>query len=96
MGDKPPGTADAIWLISRDASTSDYIVLYYDARKISRVYEMSFSDSTWKIWRNSPGFSQRFEGTLGEESNLIEAYREKSNDGLTWEHDFDVTYTRVK
>ncbi len=95
MGNKPSGTPDAIWLVSRDASTSNYIVLYYDTRKVSRVYEMSFSDRTWKIWRNSPGFSQRFAGKLSEDDNLITAYWEKSSDGLTWEHDFDVTYTRV-
>ncbi len=96
MGNKPPGTPDAIWLVSRDASISNYIVLYYDTRKVSRVYEMSFSDRTWKIWRNSPGFSQRFEGKFSEDGNRITAYWEKSSDGLTWEHDFDVTYTKVR
>jgi hypothetical protein len=96
MGNKPPGTPDAMWLISRDESTSNYIVLYYDTRKVSRVYEMSFSEGTWKIWRNSPGFSQRFEGKFSDDGNRIVAYWQKSSDGSTWEHDFDVTYTRVK
>jgi len=96
MGNKPPDTPDAMWLISRDESTSNYTVLYYDTRKVSRVYEMSFSDGTWKIWRNSPGFSQRFEGKFSEDGNSITAYWEKSSDGSTWEHDFDVTYRRVK
>jgi|SRR6185503_13822196 len=96
MGNKPPGTPDAMWLICRDESTSNYTVLYYDTRKVSRVYEMSFSDDTWKIWRNSPGFSQRFEGKFSDDGNSIVAYWEKSSDGSTWEHDFDVTYTRVK
>jgi hypothetical protein len=96
MGNKPPGTPDAMWLISRDESTSHYTVLYYDTRKVSRVYEMSFSDGTWTIWRNSPGFSQRFEGKFSEDGNSIVAYWEKSSDGSTWEHDFDVIYTRVK
>jgi hypothetical protein len=95
MGNKPPGTPDAIWLISRDESTSNYIVLYFDTRKVSRVYEMSFLDRTWKIWRNSPGFSQRFEGKFSEDRNIITAYWEKSSDGSIWEHDFDVTYARV-
>jgi hypothetical protein len=43
MGIKPSGTPDAIWLISRDESTPNYKVFYYDSRKVSRVYEMSFS-----------------------------------------------------
>jgi len=96
MGNKPPGTPDALWLISRDESTPNYIVLYYDARKVSRVYEMSFSDGTWKMWRNSPGFSQRFEGKFSHDRNTIAAHWEKSSNGSTWEHDFDVTYTKVR
>jgi hypothetical protein len=96
MGNKPPNTPDAIWLISRDASTPNYTVLYYDARKVSRVYAMSFSEGTWKMWRNSPDFSQRFEGKVRDDGNTITAYWEKSSNGSTWEHDFDVTYTKVR
>src|SRR6185503_2504507 len=44
MSSQPLGTPDAIWLIGRDASTPNYMVLYYDNRKVSRAYEMSFSD----------------------------------------------------
>ena len=96
IGSKPPGMPDAMWLVGRDESTSNYIMLYYDTRKVSRVYEMSFLDGTWKIWRKSPGFSQRFEGKFSEDGNIITAYWEKSSDGSTWEHDFDVIYTRVR
>ncbi len=95
MGSRPLGTPDAIWLISRDASTPNYVVLYYDNRKVSRVYEMSFLDGTWKMWRNSPDFSQRFEGKVSDDGNTITAHWEKSSNGSTWEHDFDVTYRKV-
>lgn len=96
MGNKPPGKPDAIWLISRDESTTNYTVLYFDARNVSRVYEMSFLDGTWKIWRNSLGFSQRFEGKLSDDGKIITASWEKSSNGSNWEHDFNVTYTRIK
>lgn len=95
MGDKPPSPPDAIWLISRDESTPDYTVLYYDSRRVSRVYEMSFSDDVWKMWRKSPGFWQRFEGKLSNNGDTITAHWEKSSDGTKWEHDFNITYTRV-
>ena len=53
----------ARWLIGRDDSVPDYKALYSDTRGVSRVYEMSFSaDGVWKLWRDSPGLSQRFEG----------------------------------
>ena len=96
MGNKPPDTPDAMWLISRDEAAPNYTMLYYDARKVSRVYEMSYADDTWKIWRNSPGFSQRFAGKFSDNGDIITAHWEKSSDGSTWEHDFDVTYTRIK
>jgi hypothetical protein len=96
MGAKPPTTPDAIWLIGRDESTPNYIVLYYDSRKVSRVYEMSFADGVWKIWRNAPGFSQRFEGKMSADGNAIKADWEISEDGKQWEHDFSITYTRSK
>jgi hypothetical protein len=96
MGNKPSGTPDAVWLISRDESTQNYTVLYYDTRKVSRVYEMSFLDDEWKMWRNSPDFSQRFEGKFSDDRNIITARWEKSTNGSTWEHDFDVKYTKVR
>ena len=96
MGSQPRGTPDATWLIGRDESSPNYRVLYYDNRKVSRVYEMSFSDGTWKMWRNSPDFSQRFEGKLSEDRNTITAHWQNSSDGMSWEHDFDVTYTKVR
>ena len=94
MGDKPPRTPDAIWLISRDESTPDYTVLYYDSRSVSRVYKMSFSESVWRMWRESAGFWQRYEGKLSKNGNTITAHWEKSSDGTKWEHDFNITYTR--
>ena len=57
---------------------------------------MSFSEVTWKLWRNSPNFSQRFEGKIGKDGNTITAKWEKSTDGAKWEHDFDVTYIRKR
>ncbi len=96
MGDKPPSPPTAIWLIGRDESRPDYTVLYYDARSVSRVYEMSFSESVWKMWRESPGFWQRYEGKLSNDGDTITAHWEKSSDGTAWEHDFDITYRRIR
>ena len=95
MGDKPPGSPAALWLISRDEAAPDYSVCYYDSRSVSRLYKMSFSDGVWKMWRNAPGFCQRYEGTVGNNGNSITALWEKSGDGARWEHDFTVTYTRI-
>jgi hypothetical protein len=70
-------------------------VLYYDSRSVSRIYEMSFSGSVWKIWRQAPGFWQRYEGKVSNDGKTITAHWEKSSDGTRWEHDFGVMYTKL-
>ncbi len=94
QGGKRPTPPDAIWLIGRDESSGKYEVLYFDARGVSRIYQMSFEGSVWKMWREAPGFSQRYEGKLSEDGNIMSGHWEKSSDGLNWEHDFDITYTK--
>ena len=95
MGDKPAGPPADQWLISRDESAPNYSVFYYDSRSVSRVYDMSFSEGVWKMWRNAPGFCQRYEGIMSKNGKTITARWEKSADGAAWEHDFDVTYTKI-
>ena len=87
-------TAHATWLIGHDHESPNYTVLYSDDRRISRVYEMSFVGRTWKIWRNTPGFMQRFEGTFSKDKNTITGAWSKSSDGQEWAHDFDLVYKR--
>ena len=95
MGDGQPSPPAAVLMIGRDDAAADYTVLYYDSRGVSRVYAMSFADGVWKMWREATGFSQRFEGAISQDGATIAAHWEKSFDGATWEHDFDLTYTKV-
>ncbi len=69
-------------------------------RGVARVYKMSLADGVWKLWRDEPDFSpldfrQRYTGTFSEDGATIVSAWEISHDGTTWEHDFDLTYTRV-
>lgn len=85
----------ATWIIGRDDSEPDYHVLYADDRGVSRVYRMSFSDRTWRMWRYTPEFSQRFDAEVGADHAEIKGSWQKSVDsGITWEHDFKVRYSR--
>jgi hypothetical protein len=84
------------FLIERwDAPAEAFRQNYFDSRGVSRVYEMSLSDNVWRLWRDSPGFSQRFTGTFSEDGKTITGRWEKSSDGSNREHDFDLTYAKV-
>jgi hypothetical protein len=62
---------------------------------------MSFDSGVWKLSRTSADFSpldfaQRFTGTLSDDGRTIRGRWELAHDGSTWEHDFDLVYTRVE
>jgi hypothetical protein len=89
--DFPRSTA----VIGADDEAGTYRMLYYDSRGVSRIYRMTFSGGIWTLWRDSPGFHQRFHGTFSEDGKVITARWERSSDGSNWEHDFALTYTKV-
>jgi hypothetical protein len=84
----------ARWIIGADETSGAFALLYADARGVSRIYQMALDGGAWKIWRDSPGFHQRFLGRLSPDQNTIEASWEKSLDGVTWELDFELRYTK--
>jgi len=85
-----------ISIIGPDDTAETYCVLYFDSRGVSRIYQMSLNAETWKLWRDFPGFSQRFIATFSDDRNVMTARWEKSTDGSNWELDFKLTYTRVE
>ena len=89
--DFPRSTA----IIAPDDAAETYGMLYFDSRGVSRIYKMTFSGGIWTVWRDFPGFSQRFLGTFSDDGKIITARWEKSDDGSHWEHDFALTYTKV-
>lgn len=85
----------ATWIIGRDNSGPEYHVLYSDDRGVSRVYRMSLSDGTWRMWRDTPEFSQRFDAELAAGlAEISGSWRKSADGGSTWEHDFNVRYSR--
>jgi hypothetical protein len=91
-----PRFPDAVAIFGSDDSEKEYYMLIFDERGVSRKYEVSLRDDIWKWWRNAPGFFQRYEGVIAEDGNTIIGKGELSKDGLSWEKDLDLTYTRVK
>ncbi len=94
QGVQPPNPPAATWIIGRDESLDGYTILYTDSRGVSRVYQMTLSNRQWRIWRENPEFSQRFEATISADHDQIVGRWEKRTPSGEWEHDFNVSYTR--
>ena len=91
-----PRFPSGIAIIGSDDTEEEYYMLTFDERGVSRKYEVTLRDNLWKWWRNAPGFSQRYTGTIVDGGNTIIGKGELSRDGSSWERDLDLTYKRVE
>jgi hypothetical protein len=82
-------------IFGSDDLVDEYFMLYFDERAVSRKYQVTLQDNIWKMWRNAPGFSQRFTGTIVDDGNTIIGKWELSRDDTSWEKDLELTYKRV-
>ncbi|HEX8037932.1 MAG TPA: hypothetical protein VF490_02225 [Chryseosolibacter sp.] len=90
-GKIPAGIA----IIGSDDATGHLFMLYFDERKVSRKYDVSFHDGVLKWWRDDPRFSQRYTCTVTGAGTMV-AKGEMCKDGTRWEKDLELTYTRVR
>jgi len=87
-----PVFPDAVSLIGGDPAL--YHWHYFDSRGVARTLRTSVSREAWTAVREDPDFWQRF--TARVDGDAITGAWELSHDqGVSWQHDFDVTYTRV-
>ena len=89
--DFPTGIA----IFGSDDATGKYFMMYFDERKVSRKYEVSFQDGILNWWRDAPGFSQRYTWTITDNGNTIIGKGQLSKNGTTWEKDLEQTFTRI-
>ena len=82
-------------IIGADDTMDSYTMLYSDSRGVARLYQMSIQDGVWRQWRDDPSFYQRFSATFSEDASTIKGSWENSEDGINWNHDFELTYTRI-
>jgi hypothetical protein len=96
-----PDVPDGIAVIGFDSSRGAYRQHYFDSRGVARLYEMTFAEGVWTLRREAADFSpldfaQRFTGTFSDDGTTIAGRWESSADGSTWEHDFDLAYTKAR
>lgn len=91
------GFPKGIAIFGSDDATGQFYMLYFDERKVSRKYDVSFEKNILKWWRDTPDFSQHYTWTFSDDGNTIAGKGELSKDGgKTRENDLDLTYTRMK
>ena len=82
-------------IIGLDDSSGGFSMLYADARNVFRIYQMAVEKDVITLWREAPGFHQRFTGAFGDDGNTMTAMWEKSSDGQEWIRDFDMVYRKL-
>lgn len=95
-----PDAPDGIAIIGFDEPKGRYLQHYFDSRGVARIYQMTFQNGEWNLWRETPDFSpldfkQRFTGSFGSDGGTITGLWEICDDGSTWEQDFELTYRKV-
>lgn len=91
-----PGAPNGIAIIGMGSDPETFEQHYYDSRGVARVYRMSLDGGVWKLWREAPGFWQRYAGRLSQDGRTITGSWEWSADGSSWKHDFDLTYIKTE
>ncbi len=96
----PAPAPDSLAIIGADADRDRYTQHYFNSRGVVRVYSMTLKDGVWKLLRDKPDFSpvdfsQRYTGTFSDDGRAIVGRWEISHDGVRWEHDFDLSYSKV-
>jgi hypothetical protein len=91
-----PGAPNSLSIIGCDAANGTYFQLYSDDRGVSRVYEMSMGDGTWRLWRHGQPFPQRFTARIEDDGQRMIAQWEKAEDGTNYTTDFNLTYIRAQ
>ena len=90
-----PEVPDGIAIVGAVDDGPGLSMYYFDSRGVHRVYRMSLSGAVLRIWRDHPGFSQRFTGTFEDDGDTIVGLWELSRDGETWDDDLEITFRRA-
>ncbi|GAA4899948.1 hypothetical protein LX16_0665 [Stackebrandtia albiflava] len=88
------GWPQGVLIIGADETTGEYTQCYSDSRGVHRIYRMTFDGREWRLWRDVPGFAQRFTGRFSDDGDTIEGGYELDTDG-EWRRDFEIVYRRA-
>jgi hypothetical protein len=91
-----PHFPHGIAIFASDDMAKKFVMLHFDERGVSRVYDVAMAGNQLRWWRNEPSFSQRFVITIEDGGNTMVSKGEMSRNGAAWEQDLELTYARIR
>ena len=83
---------DAICVIGAPEDGDGLVMEYFDSRGVRRTYGVSIEGGVLRMWRDHPGFAQRYSATLAPEE--FEGHFQLARAPGDWQDDLRVTYRR--
>ena len=83
---------DAISVIGPPEDGDGLVMEYFDSRGVRRTYGISVEDGVLRIWRDHPGFEQRFSATPGQDE--FDGCWQVARTPGDWQGDLQVRYRR--
>ena len=83
---------DAICVIGAPEQGDGLLLEYFDSRGVRRTYGISLEDGVLRMWRDAPGFDQRYEATVAPD--VFEGVFQLAETPGEWQDDLKLTYRR--
>jgi hypothetical protein len=83
---------DAISVIGKPEHGDGLVLEYFDSRGVRRTYGASLDDGVLRVWRDEPGFEQRFAAETRPAG--FEGQWQLAQTPGEWKDDLKVTYRR--
>ncbi len=85
---------DAICVIGAPEEGDGLVMEYFDSRGVRRTYGIALEDGVLRMWRDDPGFAQRYSATIGHDG--FEGRWQLARTPGDWQDDLRVAYRRAR
>ena len=83
---------DGLCVIGAPEDGDGLLMEYFDSRGVRRTYGISLEDGILRMWRDAPGFDQRYEATLAPD--VFEGVFQLAETPGEWQDDLTMVYRR--
>jgi hypothetical protein len=83
---------DGISVIGAPETGDGLVMEYFDSRGVRRTYGISLDGGVLRIWRDQPGFDQRFSANIAHD--VFEGVFQLAETPGEWQDDMKITYRR--